>query len=969
MPTDDQVEDDECEGEPVERDTYKKLNKLVQDPENARDHTLENIGMIAGSIREVGTARSIVIDENNVILAGNATQLGALEAGVKKVRIVDAKADELVAVRRTGLTEEQKKRLALYDNRTAELATWNVDRLQMLAKAGATQGIFSTEQLQELNARRVATQRQPGDLNVYSDGLTPDERYCDGVVGSLAQRFLIPPFTVWDGRQGYWIERKRAWLSLGIRSELGRPEMKLPTFQITTRRTASDADVQNISIFDPVVAELAYRWFCPIAGVVLDPFAGGSVRGIVAAALGRKYIGVDLRQDQCDANDEQWKEVGPRVRQVFGGQVVWEAAPDWNGGQTPIEQVAPETIGGKSIWAKRDDLYAIAGVRGGKARTCFHIASAGEIPAGLITAGSRQSPQVAIVAHIARGLEIPCRVHTPEGEWTPEIRAAANAGAEVIQHSPGHNSVIVARAREDCEARSGWRLIPFGMECREAPEQTATEIPDRFPDGVRRIVVPVGSGMTLSGILRGLQEKGITIPVLGVVVGADPTARLDAYAPPLWRQMCTLVNAQIDYHQWAPAQDRAWGGLNLDPVYEAKCVPFLDDGDLLWMVGVRQTMSVGRRVAVPGASGNTVRWKFSAAWLRRNHDCTAEGIRDRCGGGCCNAVGYWPPRATPGMACAHLTPQGCSLGDDRPVTCHLYPLRLNENGTVVLHNRTTQKTSCCKTAHGNGPMLVDALARNLTLLFGEEEYTRIRDGVVRGEDIEVIVPENVWQCYLGEKKQERENANPPGQAATLAAMAADTVTREAGQASGELPTQAETDFPAPVWLQGDSRNLATVLGNAGIAEQVDMIMTCPPYGDLEIYTDDPLDLSNAPSYEDFMLAFSSIVAQAVMALKNDRFAMVVVGNFRDKKTGFYRKFAKDAIAAFEAAGAMLYNEAIIVSPVGSLPLRVQAQFQQARKLGHSHQTVLVFCKGDPLAATRACGPVEVEGMAIATANE
>ena len=59
------------------------------------------------------------------------------------------------------------------------------------------------------------------------------------------------------------------------------------------------------SIFDPVLCEIMYRWFCPSAGQILDPFAGGSVRGIIAGCLDYQYIGIDLRQEQIDANYEQ----------------------------------------------------------------------------------------------------------------------------------------------------------------------------------------------------------------------------------------------------------------------------------------------------------------------------------------------------------------------------------------------------------------------------------------------------------------------------------------------------------------------------------------------------------------------------------------------------------------------------------------------------------------------------------------
>ena len=50
---------------------------------------------------------------------------------------------------------------------------------------------------------------------------------------------------------------------------------------------------------------LFYKWFCPDGGLILDPFAGGSVRGIVANYLGYKYTGIELREEQCNANREQ----------------------------------------------------------------------------------------------------------------------------------------------------------------------------------------------------------------------------------------------------------------------------------------------------------------------------------------------------------------------------------------------------------------------------------------------------------------------------------------------------------------------------------------------------------------------------------------------------------------------------------------------------------------------------------------
>lgn len=124
---------------------------------------------------------------------------------------------------------------------------------------------------------------------------------------SLADRFGVPPFSVLDRRGGDWMERKRRWMEMGIASEVGRDaglayagaggsdpvSMKL--------REISD----GTSVFDPALCELVYRWFSPPGARILDPFCGGSVRGVVASVLERRYVGVDVRQDQIDANRNQ----------------------------------------------------------------------------------------------------------------------------------------------------------------------------------------------------------------------------------------------------------------------------------------------------------------------------------------------------------------------------------------------------------------------------------------------------------------------------------------------------------------------------------------------------------------------------------------------------------------------------------------------------------------------------------------
>jgi hypothetical protein len=150
----------------------------------------------------------------------------------------------------------------------------------------------------------------------------------------------------------------------------------------------------------------------------------------------------------------------------------------------------------------------------------------------------------------------------------------------------------------------------------------------------------------------------------------------------------------------------------------------------------------------------------------------------------------------------------------------------------------------------------------------------------------------------------------------------------------------------PQWIVGDSRNAVPDVA-------ADFVFSCPPYADLERYSDDPADLSTL-AYPEFRTAYTEIIAAACACLLPDRFACFVVGDVRDKH-GMYYGLPWHTIAAFEDAGLRLYNEAVLVTAAGSLPVRAGKQFKSARKLGKTHQNVLVFCKGDPRKATQACG--------------
>lgn len=132
----------------------------------------------------------------------------------------------------------------------------------------------------------------------------------------------------------------------------------------------------------------------------------------------------------------------------------------------------------------------------------------------------------------------------------------------------------------------------------------------------------------------------------------------------------------------------------------------------------------------------------------------------------------------------------------------------------------------------------------------------------------------------------------------------------------------------------------------------DMILTCPPYGDLEVYSDRPEDISNM-GYDEFADAYADAIYHAVGRLANDRFSVWIVGNYRDQRTGHLRDLVGLTIGAHVAAGAAYHAECIIIDPVGTGAMRASATFKALRRPIRTHQTVLIFVKGDVRKAAAA----------------
>lgn len=308
------------------------------------------------------------------------------------------------------------------------------------------------------------------------------------------------------------------------------------------------------------------------------------------------------------------------------------------------------------------------------------------------------------------------------------------------------------------------------------------------------------------------------------------------------------------------------------------------------------------------------------------HPCERAAIEARGG-----AVrdGLLQPR--PGeKRCPFKTPEhlcGLHFTPDKPFGCIASPFTLNRNGTLIVRNR--YKSLKCYDAGPRLPAYV-AFRASLDLIFGPGESARICAHLDAGGDdlTATMTAENYRKLIENDEIKHGvtvEAAGPP-----------DVGPR-----------------PDPRWVVGDSRDLATLAPGTH-----DLIFSCPPYADLERYSDDPRDLSTL-DYPAFLDAYRAIIAAAVGMLKPDRFAVFVVGDVRDRK-GFYRNFPGDTIAAFEAAGATLYNEAVLITMIGSLPIRVGSQFAGPRKLGKTHQNVLVFYKGDPRRIAAEFGEVPTD---------
>lgn len=252
---------------------YVGIDSINPYPNNAKLHPAEQIEQIKRSIEEFGMNDPIGVWHDEVV-EGHGRLIACKELGFDNVPII----------RLDDLDDEQRRAYMLVHN-------------QLTMNSG-----FDTDML-NIELESIDIDMKPYGLDV--------KQTKDVVHEKLTDKFIAPPFSVLDTRQGYWQERKKQWFGIGIESEKGRSDNI--TFSPDLPEYANNGTLRmavGTSVFDPVLCEIMYKWFNIDGGLIYDCFAGGSVRGIVAAKLGYKYLGIDLSKNQIRENQKQAEIIG-----------------------------------------------------------------------------------------------------------------------------------------------------------------------------------------------------------------------------------------------------------------------------------------------------------------------------------------------------------------------------------------------------------------------------------------------------------------------------------------------------------------------------------------------------------------------------------------------------------------------------------------------------------------------------------
>ncbi|ELT8937007.1 DNA modification methylase [Enterococcus faecalis] len=269
----------------IEKMKLSELRPAEYNPRVELKPGMEEYEKLKQSILEFGFVDPPIFNKRTGNLVGGHQRVSVaknLGIGEIEVSIVD-------------LPIEKEKALNIALNKIS--GQWDEDKLVELLEE------FNTDELPLTGFNQEELDDLLSDLDEIET--LADKVKANPLNSNLFDSFLFPPFSYLDTKTKRWLDRKKQWKELGIKSELGRED------NLVFSANLQAPGLEGTSIFDPVLCELGYRWFTPkTESNIFDPFAGGSVRGIVAKVLGHNYTGIDLRAEQVSANYANAREIG-----------------------------------------------------------------------------------------------------------------------------------------------------------------------------------------------------------------------------------------------------------------------------------------------------------------------------------------------------------------------------------------------------------------------------------------------------------------------------------------------------------------------------------------------------------------------------------------------------------------------------------------------------------------------------------
>jgi hypothetical protein len=296
--------------------TEVPVDELVPYEGNAKLHPREQIDQIATSIAEFGNCDPIAAwhDEDGelVVIEGHGRLLALRQLGIETAPVILL----------DHLTDEQRRAYALVHNQLTMSSGFDFsalnDELDVILDIDMRDfgfDLFEPEDaypdIEIPEAPERATTDRAGDGDEHDDECDDDDGFdlSEVASGSLVQRFVVPPFTTLDARQGYWQQRKRWWVELIGDDGSSRGDAKAYGTGSLSGNLGGALDrlsATAVSLTDPVLCEALVKWFTPHKGSkVFDPFAGDTAFGFVASHCGHSFTGIELRREQCDFNNDR----------------------------------------------------------------------------------------------------------------------------------------------------------------------------------------------------------------------------------------------------------------------------------------------------------------------------------------------------------------------------------------------------------------------------------------------------------------------------------------------------------------------------------------------------------------------------------------------------------------------------------------------------------------------------------------